>query len=51
MADPLNVNGVIYQYPELTDKERGPYSTNWTVAITNCTLQKSGGLFSLTGDI
>lgn len=51
MAVPLTVNGVVYQYPELTDEGWGPDATKWAVAINQGTLQKTGGLFTLTSDV
>lgn len=51
MAVSLNVNGVIYNYPQLTDEGWGDDATNWAVAVTQGTLQKSGGLFALTADV
>lgn len=51
MAVQLTVNGVTYNYPELTDEGWGPDATNWAVAITQGVLTKAGGLFSLTSDI
>jgi len=51
MAVSLTVNNVTYQYPELSDEGWGPDATNWALAITQGVLQKSGGLFSILGDI
>lgn len=51
MAVLLIINGVTYNYPQLTDEGWGNDATNWAVAITQGTLQKSGGLFALTGDV
>ena len=48
---PLLVNGITYQYPELDDEGWGNVATNWAVAITQGTLQKTGGLFSLISDV
>lgn len=46
----LTVNGVVYNYPELTDEGWGPDATNWALAITQGVLTKAGGLFTLTAD-
>jgi len=51
MAVPLLINGITYQYPELDDEGWGNAATNWAVAITQGTLQKSGGLFSLISGV
>lgn len=51
MAVQLTVNGVTYQYPELTDEGWGPDATNWAVAMTQSVLTKAGGLFALTGEL
>lgn len=51
MAVELVVNGVTYNYPELTDEGWGPDATNWAVAINQSVLTKAGGLFSLTADV
>lgn len=51
MAIPLTINGITYQYPVNQDEGWGPDATKWAVAITQGTLQKSGGLFTLTADV
>ncbi len=50
MSIPLNVNGVVFEYPELDDEDWGVDSTDWAAAVTNGMLQKAGGLFTLTAD-
>jgi len=51
MAVTLSVNGVTYNYPELTDEGWGPDATNWAVAITQGVLTKAGGLFALSNNV
>lgn len=47
----LTVNGSDYFYPENGDVGWGAEATAWAQAITNGTLQKSGGLFQLLGEV
>lgn len=47
----LNVNGVIYRYPQPGDVDWGQGATNWAVAVTTGMLQKAGGSFVLTADV
>jgi hypothetical protein len=51
MPTPLNVNGVTFDYPTTGETGWGAAATGWATAITNGTLQKAGGLFSLSSDI
>lgn len=51
MSIPLNVNGSIFNYPEVGDSNWGNDATQWAKAITLGTLQKAGGLFQLTADV
>lgn len=50
MALNLNVNGIIYRYPETGDINWGQATTLWAQAVTNGMLQKAGGAFTLTAD-
>lgn len=47
----LTVNGNTYAYPEPGDSNWGTAATDWANAITNGTLQKGGGTFTLLGDV
>jgi len=51
MATNLIVNGITYRYPQTGDSNWGAQSTAWATAITNSTLQKSGGAFTLTAPV
>ena len=51
MAINLIINGISYSYPETGDEDWGDEATNWAVAVSNSTLQKVGGLFTLTSDV
>jgi hypothetical protein len=51
MSIPLRVGGIVYNYPQLTDEGWGGDATNWALAITQNTLQKTGGLFALTAPL
>jgi len=51
MTIALIVNGSTYQYPENGDVSWGTQATNWAAAITNSTLQPTGGTFTLTNDV
>lgn len=51
MSVPLNVNGIIYNYPEVDDTDWGPDATDWAAAITVGTLQKAGGLFQILTEL
>lgn len=51
MSVELNVNGVIYRYPETGDTNWGSVTTQWAQAITNGALQKAGGSFILTNNV
>jgi hypothetical protein len=51
MSIPLKVGNVIYNFPQVTDEGWGPDVTNWALAITQNTLQKTGGLFALTAPL
>lgn len=44
------VNGIQYTFPEEGDENWGDDVTNWAEAITQGTLQKAGGLFTLTSE-
>ena len=50
MTISLTVNGQTYAYPETGDNVWGSDATGWANAITNGTLQKAGGLFTLLAD-
>lgn len=47
----LNVNGVIFAYPDTGDEEWGSAASNWATAVTNGMLQKQGGSFTLTAEV
>lgn len=47
----LPINGINYPYPQTGEENWGDNATNWAVAITNGTLQKAGGLFTLTSEV
>lgn len=51
MSVPLVINGVTFQYPQQFDLNWGPTLTNWSTAVTNGMLQKSGGAFTLTSEV
>ncbi len=51
MTIPLIVNGVTWNYPSTGDDNWGGSATGWANAMTNGTLQKSGGLFTLLSDL
>lgn len=51
MSVNLNVNGVVYRYPETGDTNWGQVTTLWAQAVTNGMLQKAGGNFTLTADV
>jgi hypothetical protein len=51
MSIPLTVNNITFQYPTNGERGWGTQATGWANAITNGTLQKTGGLFSLTSDL
>lgn len=51
MSVNLNVNGQIYPYPEAGDDNWGQNATTWAQAITSSTLQKNGGVFTLTSNV
>lgn len=44
----LTVNGVQYNYPQSGDIDWGDQATQWASAVSNGTLQKTGGTFTLT---
>lgn len=50
MSIPLNVNGIVYDYPETDDQDWGPDATDWASAVTTGMLQKAGGLFQLLAE-
>lgn len=47
----LTVNGVSYQYPETDDNEWGDDATAWAQSVSQNTLQKNGGNFTLTSEV
>jgi len=51
MSLPLNVNGIVYQYPEQGDTNWGQATTLWAQAVTQGMLQKAGGTFVLTANV
>jgi hypothetical protein len=51
MTISLVVNGSTYPFPEVNDVAWGQEVVDWTVAITNSTLQKTGGLFTLQDEL
>ena len=57
MSINLNINGIVYTYPEEGDENWGSDATNWATAITGGVLQKGTGtigqtqVFTLTGDV
>jgi hypothetical protein len=51
MSIPLVVNGITFNYPTNGEVGWGTQATGWANAITNGVLQKTGGLFPLTGDV
>lgn len=44
------VNGTSYLFPEVNDTVWGDLVTDWAGAVSNNTLQKNGGSFTLTAD-
>ena len=50
MATNLTVNGSVYSYPDNDDTQWGTVATAWAAAVSNSTLQKTGGNFTLTAD-
>ncbi|MDZ4838616.1 MAG: hypothetical protein SGJ04_01285 [Bacteroidota bacterium] len=51
MSIPLTIAGITYNYPTTSSEGWGPDATNWASAITQNTLKKTGGLFTLTADV
>lgn len=51
MSIALNINGVVYNYPETGDNDWGPDATAWASAVTSGMLQKAGGLFQLLAEV
>ena len=51
MATNLNVNGVVYRYPQEGDINWAQAATLWATAVTTGMLQKAGGSFPLTADV
>lgn len=51
MSIPLDVNGVIYQYPVTLDEDWGSEATGWAEAITDGVLQLQAGSFPITADV
>ena len=51
MSIPLIVNGVTFNYPTTGDTDWGNQSTSWANAITNAVFPKTGGPFTLTGEV
>lgn len=51
MSVSVIVAGVSYQIPTVGENSWGPAVTSWIQAISANTLQTSGGLFSLSGDL
>lgn len=47
----LVINGTAYPYPQTGDEPFGDQATNWAIAVTGALIQKSGGTFTLTGDL
>ena len=50
MAVTLTVNGTGYSFPQTGDSGWGANVTSWATAVSNSTLQKTGGLFTLTAE-
>lgn len=51
MAVLLSVNGVSYSFPNTGDEGWGDNVTNWATAVSQSTLQKNGGAFTLTNEV
>lgn len=51
MSINLVVNGISYTFPTVNDVNWGQQVTSWATAITNGTLQKTGGTFQLLGEV
>lgn len=47
----LNINGVVYSFPDVDDEDWGQFVTDWAVAITTAIPSKKGGSFILTGEL
>lgn len=50
MATTLTFNGANYSFPATSDTNWGDTVVSWATAVSNHTLQKSGGTFTLTAD-
>lgn len=50
-AQNVTLNGTTYSIPNTGDQNWGTNVTNWIVAVSNHTLQKTGGAFTLTADV
>ena len=51
MATNVSFNGVVYSVPSVGDDDWGDDVTNYLIAISTGSLQKSGGNFILTADV
>lgn len=47
----LNINGVVYSFPDVDDEDWGQFVTDWAVAITTAIPSKKGGSFILSGEL
>lgn len=47
----VTVNGATYAIPEVDDSNWGAEVTDWAVALSDASLQKSGGSFTLTSEV
>jgi hypothetical protein len=51
MATTLTVNGSSFSFPTVNDLNWGTNVTNWATAVSQSTLQKNGGSFTLTAEV
>ncbi len=51
MSVNLTVNGTVYPFPNTNDENWGDQVTSWATAISQATLQKNGGVFTLSADV
>lgn len=50
MSQNVTVNGTTYAFPVRLETGWGTVVTNWAAAVSNSTLQKNGGTFTLTAE-
>lgn len=51
MSQNFVINGVTYPYPDVGESDWGQPLVDWSNAVTNGMLQKSGGAFTLTAEV